>query len=184
MTESTALAIWERRRSERIYRSRVFEVLRDTSVSPRTGREHEFHVLECGDWVNVVPVTSDDRVVLIRQFRHGVRDFSLEIPGGLIDPEDPSPMHAGRREMREETGYDSDDLVALGWSHPNPALQGNRCHTFLARDVRRIGEPAQDGTEETEVVLVSRAELPELVQSGRITHALVVVAFYLLGLER
>jgi ADP-ribose pyrophosphatase len=184
MSDSTALSAWERRRSERMYRSRVFEVMRDVAISPRTGREHEFHVLACGDWVNVVPITSDERVVLIRQFRHGVRDFSLEIPGGLIDPEDPSPMHAGRREMREETGYDSDDLVSLGWSHPNPALQGNRCHTFLARDVHRVGEPTLDGTEETEVVLVSRSELPELVQSGRITHALVVVAFYLLGLER
>jgi ADP-ribose pyrophosphatase len=184
MSDSTLLSAWERLRSERMYRSRGFEVLRDIAISPRTGREHEFHVLECGDWVNVIPITSDDRVVLIRQFRHGIRDFSLEIPGGLIDPEDASPMHAGRREMREETGYDSDDLVSLGWSHPNPALQGNRCHTFLARDVRRIGEPTLDGTEETEVVLVSRDEIPELVRSGRITHALVVVAFHLLGLDR
>lgn len=184
MSDSSELARWLRRRSERVYRARVFDVLRDTAVSPRTGREHDFHVLECGDWVNVVPITPDDQVVLIRQFRHGVRDFSLEIPGGLIDPEDPSPLHAGRREMREETGYDSDVLVSLGWSHPNPALQGNRCHTFLARDVRKVGEPCLDGTEETEVVLVSRTELPELVRSGRINHALVVVAFYMLGLAR
>ena len=184
MSDSTALSAWERRRTERVYRSRVFEVLRDTSISPRTGREHEFHVLDCSDWVNVVPITSDDRVILIRQFRHGVRDFSLEIPGGLIDPEDPSPLHAGRREMQEETGYDSDDLVSLGWTHPNPALQGNRCYTFLARNVRRIAEPSLHGTEETEVVVVPRTDLPELVQTGRISHALVVAAFYRLGLLR
>lgn len=184
MSDATRLSPWERRTSERVYRARVFDVFRDRAVSPRTGHEHEFHVLECSDWVNVVPLTSDDRVVLIRQFRHGVRDFSLEIPGGLIDPEDPTPRHAARREMREETGYDSDDLVPLGWSHPNPALQGNRCHTFLARDVRRVGEPQLDGTEETEVVLVPRDALAELVRSGRIRHALVVVAFHLLGLLR
>ena len=182
MSDSTRLARWLRRGSERVYSARVFEVIRDRAVSPRTGREHEFHLLECCDWVNVVPVTADDRVVLIRQYRHGVRDFSLEVPGGLIDPEDPSPLEAGRREMREETGYDSDDLVSLGWSHPNPALQGNRCHTFLARNARRVGEPRLDGTEETEVVLVPRSELDELVRSGRITHALVVVAFHLLSL--
>lgn len=184
MSDSTRLSPWLRQRSERVYRARVFDVLRDRAVSPRTGHEHDFHVLECSDWVNVVPITSDDQVVLIRQYRHGVRDFSLEVPGGLIDPEDPSPMHAGRREMREETGYDSDDLVSLGWSHPNPALQGNRCHTFLARNVRRVGEPKLDGTEETEVVLVRRDEIDELVRSGRISHALVVVAFHLLGLAR
>jgi ADP-ribose pyrophosphatase len=182
MSDATDLSRWLRRRSERVYRARVFDVRRDTCVSPRTGHEHDFHLLECCDWVNVVPITSDDQVVLIRQFRHGVRDFSLEIPGGLIDPEDPSPRDAGRRELREETGYDSDDLISLGWSHPNPALQGNRCHTFLARDVRKVGEPTLDGTEETEVVLVARADLPELVRSGRINHALVVVAFYLLDL--
>jgi len=182
MSDATDLSRWLRRRSERVYRARVFDVRRDTCVSPRTGHEHDFHLLECCDWVNVVPITPDDQVVLIRQFRHGVRDFSLEIPGGLIDPEDPSPRDAGRRELREETGYDSDDLISLGWSHPNPALQGNRCHTFLARDVRKVGEPTLDGTEETEVVLVRRADLPGLVRSGRINHALVVVAFYLLDL--
>ena len=182
MNDPSDLSRWLRRRSERVYRARVFDVRCDTCVSPRTGHEHDFHLLDCCDWVNVVPITADDQVVLIRQFRHGVRDFSLEIPGGLIDPEDPSPRDAGRRELREETGYDSDDLVSLGWSHPNPALQGNRCHTFLARDVRKVGEPTLDGTEETEVVLVSRADLPELVRSGRINHALVVVAFYLLDL--
>ena len=182
MSDATDLSRWLRRRSERVYRARVFDVRRDTCVSPRTGHEHDFHLLECCDWVNVVPITPDDQVVLIRQFRHGVRDFSLEIPGGLIDPEDPSPRDAGRRELREETGYDSDDLISLGWSHPNPALQGNRCHTFLARDARKVGEPRLDGTEETEVVLVPRPDLPELVRSGRINHALVVVAFYLLDL--
>jgi len=94
MSDATDLSRWLRRRSERVYRARVFDVRRDTCVSPRTGHEHDFHLLECCDWVNVVPITPDDQVVLIRQFRHGVRDFSLEIPGGLIDPEDPSPRVA------------------------------------------------------------------------------------------
>ena len=80
--------------------------------------------------------------------------------------------------MQEETGYDSADIVPLGAIHPNPAIQGNRCHSFLARNVTRKFEPSFDTTEETEVCLVSASELPELVRSGRITHALVVVAFY------
>ena len=98
--------------------------------------------------------------------------------GGMVDRKDQSPLAAARREMQEETGYDSADIVSLGSIHPNPAIQGNRCHSFLARNVTRKFEPSFDTTEETEVRLVPASELPELVRSGRITHALVVVAFY------
>jgi 8-oxo-dGTP pyrophosphatase MutT (NUDIX family) len=156
----------------------VFSLRRDRSQSPRTGDEHDFFVLDAGDWVNIVPITAEGDVVLIRQYRHGVGDFTLEVPGGMVDPTDPSPLEAARREMREETGYDSDDVVALGNIHPNPAIQGNRCHTFLARNAVLKAEPAFDTTEEAEVVLVPLREIPELVRSGAISHALVVVAFY------
>ena len=121
-------------------------------------------------------------MVLIHQYRHGVDEITLEIPGGMVDPHDPSPLHAARREMREETGYDSDDIVELGSIHPNPAIQNNRCHTFLARNVEKRFETQFDTTEETEVILVPSVELPSLVQQGKITHALVVTAFYWLNL--
>ena len=96
----------------------------------------------------------------------------------MVDSEDPSPLAAARREMQEETGYDSADIIPLGAIHPNPAIQGNRCHSFLARNVTQKFEPSFDTTEETEVRLVPVRELSELVRSGQITHALVVVAFY------
>ena len=135
-------------------------------------------MLDSGDWVNIIPVTADDHVVLIRQYRHGTNDMTLEIPGGMVDQEDPSALHAARREMQEETGYDSEDIIPLGAIHPNPAIQGNRCHSFLARNVEKRFETSFDTTEETEVLLVHASELPELVRQERITHALVVVAFY------
>jgi 8-oxo-dGTP pyrophosphatase MutT (NUDIX family) len=169
---------WKRLESETVYTCKVFSLRRDRSRSPRTGNDHDFFVLDAGDWVNIVPIRSDGRVVLIRQYRHGVADFTLEVPGGMVDATDPSPLAAARREMIEETGYDSEDVIALGQIHPNPAIQGNRCHTFLARDVERRFEPSFDTTEETEVELVPLAEIPGLVRSGRISHALVVVAFY------
>jgi 8-oxo-dGTP pyrophosphatase MutT (NUDIX family) len=127
-------------------------------------------------------VTPDNQVVLIHQYRHGVDEITLEIPGGMVDPHDPSPLHAARREMQEETGYDSEDIVELGSIHPNPAIQNNRCHTFLARDVEKRFETNFDTTEETEVILVPAIELPTLVRQGKITHALVVTAFYWLHL--
>jgi 8-oxo-dGTP pyrophosphatase MutT (NUDIX family) len=87
-------------------------------------------------------------------------------------------MVAARREMVEETGYDSDVIESLGFTHPNPALQDNRCHTFLARDVVRRGVPRNDTMEHTEPVLVPLARIADLIRSGAITHALAIVAFH------
>lgn len=181
---SKTIKPWQRLGSETVYTCRIFSLREDRKQSPRDGRAHDFFVLDSTDWVNIVPVTPDDQVVLIHQYRHGVDDITLEIPGGLIDPHDPSPLHAARREMQEETGYDSDDVIPLGSIHPNPAIQGNRCYTFLARNVEKRFEPQFDTTEETEVMLVPVAQLPELVREGRITHALVVTAFYWYDLLR
>ncbi|MDG2305937.1 MAG: NUDIX hydrolase [Candidatus Binatia bacterium] len=181
--ESTGLLPWVRLGLSKVYRTRVFDVLRQRSRSPRTGREHDFFVLEACDWVNVIPLTNDDEVVLIRQYRHGIEDFTLEIPGGMIDPTDASPQVAAGREMLEETGFGSDDIIPLGSIHPNPAIQANHCHTFLARGAEKRATPSFDGTEETEVVLEPLTRIPELIRTGLISHALVVVAFHWLELR-
>ena len=169
---------WQRLDSETVYSCRIFSLQKNRSRSPRTNEEHDFFVLDSGDWVNIIPVTADGRVVLIRQYRHGTNDMTLEIPGGMVDREDPSPLHAARREMQEETGYDSEDIIPLGAIHPNPAIQGNRCHSFLARNVEKLFEPSFDTTEETEVILAPLADIPDLIRQEHITHALVVVAFH------
>ncbi len=175
---SGKLKSWQRLDSETVYSCRIFSLQKNRSRSPRTNKEHDFFVLDSGDWVNIIPVTADDRVVLIRQYRHGTEDFTLEIPGGMVDQEDPSPLYAARREMQEESGYDSEDIIPLGAIHPNPAIQGNRCHSFLARNVEKRFEPNFDTTEETEVTLAPLADIPDLIRQGQITHALVVVAFH------
>jgi 8-oxo-dGTP pyrophosphatase MutT (NUDIX family) len=175
---------WQRLETETVYSCRIFSLQKNRNRSPRDGREHDFFVLDSGDWVNIIPVTPDDQVVLIHQYRHGIEEFTLEIPGGMVDPHDPSPLHAARREMQEETGYDSEDIIPLGAIHPNPAIQGNRCHTFLARNVEKRFETHFDTTEETETILVPSVQLPDLVRQGRITHALVVTAFYWYDLLR
>jgi 8-oxo-dGTP pyrophosphatase MutT (NUDIX family) len=169
---------WQRLDSETVYTCRIFSLRKDRNRSPRDGREHDFFVLESGDWVNIIPVTSDNHIVLVHQHRHGINDITLEIPGGMVDADDPSPLYAARREMQEETGYDSDDVIEIGSIHPNPAIQENRCHTFLARNVEKQFDTHFDTTEETEVVLVPSTQIPDLVRQGRITHALVVTAFY------
>lgn len=173
---------WERVSADLVYECRVFALRRDRSRFARDNAEHEFHVLEAPDWVNIIPLTLERDVVMVRQFRHGIREYTLEVPGGMVDPGDESPLLAARREMVEETGFDSAVIEPLGAIHPNPAIQANRCHSFVAYDVVRQYVPAFDSTEETEVVLVPLEQVPELIRVGQITHALVVVAFHWLGL--
>ena len=177
------LHTWERLASEIAYACRIFTIRRDRSRFSRDAAEHDFHVLESGDWVNIIPITRAHEVVLVRQFRHGIRDCTLEIPGGMVDATDASPFVAARREMIEESGYDSDRVEALGSIHPNPAIQSNVCHSFVAYDAEERHDTHFDTTEETDVVLVPLVRIPDLIRAGDITHALVVVAFHWLALR-
>lgn len=172
---------WRTLDSEPLGDYSVFRLRRDHNESQLSGVSRDFYVLEAPAWINIIPLTPEGKVVLIRQYRHGVREITLEIPGGMADPEDASVAAAARREMLEETGYDSDDIVEIGVCTPNPAIQDNRIHSFLARNARRAGDQDLQGTEEIDLELVDLEQIPELVRDGRIHHALVVAAFYHLG---
>jgi len=167
---------WKLIETEIVYQTPIFDLHRRHSGHPHRGKR-DFYVLDAPHWINIIPLTRDDDVVMIKQFRHGIRDFTLEIPGGMVDPEDETPKHAARREMIEETGYDSRRVSYLGRVHPNPAIEENYCYTFLARDVRIVGKPESKGAEETDVTLVPLRTIPKLIASEKITHALVIAAF-------
>src|SRR5512135_927580 len=143
---------WQPVRSTIPQSFRVFSVRTDTAVSPRTGMEHEFYIIESRDWVNIIPVTAGQQVVMIRQYRHGSREVTLEVPGGLTDTGD-TPEAAATRELLEETGYQSEVWTKIGEVNPNPALFNNRCHTYLAQNVKKMKDLALDQTEDIEVVL-------------------------------
>lgn len=176
--------VWRRARSEQVADCRVFQVRRDVSVNPRGRGEHDFYVIEAPDWINVVPLTANDEVVMIEQFRHGTGEVTLEIPGGMVDDGEDARRAAGR-ELLEETGYESNtELLLLGSTRPNPAIQNNWIHTFLARDVEFRQTPVFDGTEHTAVRLVPLDQVPALIADGTITHSLVIVGFHWLMLHR
>ncbi|MBW1722809.1 MAG: NUDIX hydrolase [Deltaproteobacteria bacterium] len=155
----------------------IFNLRIDRALSPRTKETHTFYVLESADWVNVIPVTPGGDVVLIQQYRHGLREVTLEIPGGIIEASD-TPQEAARRELREETGYEAEEMIELGCVHPNPAFLNNTCTTFLAKGVYPAGPQRQDEKEDIEVLLKPLEEIPSLIREGRITHSLILAAFY------
>ncbi len=168
---------WSLLKTIEIFACRIFTLKQDSYRSPRTGSAHDFYILDSPDWVNVIPLTPENEVILVRQYRLGTNQFSLEIPGGMVDPGE-SPAEAAQRELLEETGYAGDGAEPIGAVHPNPAIITNRCHTYLVRNVRRRTEPRQDSTEDIEVQSVPLSQIPALIREGRITHALVIAAFY------
>jgi 8-oxo-dGTP pyrophosphatase MutT (NUDIX family) len=156
----------------------VFDVLYARYRHPARGRERDFVVMTAPDWVNVIALTPDHRLILVRQFRFGIDDFSLEIPGGVMEPGE-DPLAAAQRELREETGHTGENVRVLGRVHPNPAIMSNFCHLVLVENARRTAELAWDHDEEIEVIAAPVDEVYEWARTGRISHALVLDALFL-----
>ena len=157
--------------------NRIFTLKTDTRRSPRTGKEHDFYVLEAGDWVNVLPVTPSGDVLFVRQYRVGTQEVTLEIPGGLVE-DGQTPEEAAARELLEETGYAAPNLTFLGRVRPNPAILTNWCYSFLAENAVPAGEKQLDDAEDLETVRFKMEDIPGLIADGRIDHALVITAFF------
>jgi len=154
-------------------------VRRDVSVSPRTGKEHEFVVLESPDWVVVVAFDDAERLVMVRQYRHGWGDVTLECPGGLVEP-GYEPLEAARAELLQETGHAGGEWTNLGRLAPVPAVFNNALHVFLARGVTRVSDELDlDEGEDIRTELHPYPEVRRMVERGDILHAQVVAAFYL-----
>lgn len=175
---SGAIKPWEKIGSNPVGDFRVFTIRSDIKVSPRTGREHDFYIIESVNWVNVVALTAEGKMVMIEQYRHGSNTVELEIPGGMMDPADSSPLEAGLRELREETGYEGSRAEIIGQIYANPAIMNNICYTVLVRDCELKHAIELDHGEDLATSLVEPAEIPRLITEGRIGHSLVVVALY------
>ena len=167
---------WETLTVEQVADCRIFLVHRNRRRSPSSGRGGTFHTISSADWVNVLALTEEGNVVMIRQYRHGADEVTLEIPGGIIDPGE-SPEEAGARELLEETGYSAKKLETIGVVNPNPALFDNTAYTILATGARLVSSPSPDDLEEIAVELYSMSQINQMLMEGGITHSLVLNAF-------
>jgi ADP-ribose pyrophosphatase len=169
---------WQKLRTEPYATTRIFDVIRAIYRHPQRSAEQDFFVINAPDWVNVVALTPEHHLVLVRQFRYGIDDFSLEIPGGVMDAGEDA-IAAGLRELREETGYVGTKARLLGSVHPNPAMQSNRCHLVLVENARPEAKLDWDPDEEFAITTRPVDEVYALAHRGGITHALVLDALLL-----
>lgn len=169
---------WERERSEQVVEYAMFGVRRDRVRSPRNGSVHDFEIATSPEGVAVVALTPGGELVMVEQFRHGVRRATLEVPSGVMDDGE-EPVRAALRELREETGFQGDGAELLGTLSLNPSWQTTRVHVVAVRGVERSAPREQDRGEDIRVRLLPREEAERRVREGEIDSAVVVAALAL-----
>ncbi len=169
-------SVWRVLHERHLASYRVFGVTELGCARVDTGQTHAFYRIDAVDWVNVIPVTDDGHVVMVRQYRHGLGHSTLEIPGGMLDPGE-SPADTAARELLEETGWRAGAVSPLGTVSPNPALFGNRLHSFVATGCTHVADVDNDETEHTTVELLRIEDVDAKLLAGEIDHALCHAAF-------
>jgi ADP-ribose pyrophosphatase len=175
---------WKKVGSKPVGDFRIFKMRADTAVNPRTGEEHDFYVIDSVNWVNIIAVTSAQKLVMVEQYRHGSNTVELEIPGGMMDPHENDPVVTAVRELREETGYEGENARELGKIWSNPAIFSNTTYTVLIENCELKHGLEFDSGEDLITRLVPVDEIPGLIADGKISHSLVVVALYHFDLWR
>lgn len=171
-------SLWERGAERVLASTRVLELRNVRYRHPKRGTDREFLVAHAPDWVNVVARTPDGKLVLVRQFRFGSNELSLEVPGGVMEAGE-DPVAAGVRELLEETGYGGGTARLLGSVYPNPAIMDNRCHVIFVDGAVPTGPLDWDDDEEIQVSTAPAGEVIAWARSGRIVHSLSVAALLL-----
>ncbi|AGB40886.1 NTP pyrophosphohydrolase [Halobacteroides halobius DSM 5150] len=167
---------WSKIKEKMIYQRDFVKLKEELCYHQEKEINYSFFRMEFLDWVNIVPVTSQHEIVLVKQYRFGTEKVTLEVPGGTLDPGEKKPKLAAQRELREETGYQAETIVNLGKVAANPAIQNNYCHFYLAEEAKKLQEQDLDLTEDIELMLVPITEIDTLIDSGKINHSLAVLA--------
>lgn len=168
---------WRIVRENKEYSTPIFDLFerRMRLQSQADFAEGDFYIINAPEWINVIPFTREGKVILVEQYRHGILEPTLEIPGGMVDAGE-KPLEAARRELQEETGYRSNSWNSLGKVSANPAIMTNFTHMYVASDCEFVGSDHSDTHERIEVRTVSLDDFLAMVEDGRIHHAIVLAA--------
>ena len=169
---------WPTLDTQKILDAHVFRYLKVKRQSPTTKEVGEFDIVQCFNWVNVIAITPEKKVVLIKQYRHGIDAVTVEIPGGAVNYNE-DKLLAAKRELQEETGHTSDNWKYLGSVDANPAFMTNHCDTYLAIDATKTHDQNLDPFEEIDVFLEAEDQIKILIKNKEITHSLIIAAWYL-----
>lgn len=174
---------WKILSSAYLYKAPWFTIRKDRCETPTGKIVDPYYVYEFPEWVSALAITKEGRVVMVRQYRHGIAETILEVPGGCVDDTDASYQAAIERELLEETGYRFERYTYLGKVSPNPSTNNNWMHMYLATGGVKVAEQQLDQNEEIEVELLSIEALRALVDENRIAQALHVCTI-MYGLAR
>lgn len=175
---------WTILNRERVADFRIFALYKKQVRSPRTGQIRDVHAIQFPDWVLILALTPQQEVVMVRQYRHGSEQVCLELPGGLVDPDDTSPQLSAQRELLEETGFKGSNIRLIGECFPQPAILSNRCFFYLAEDAVKTQQQNLDAGEDIEILTVPLKEIRAQIESKEIDHGMVLQAFFFLCLHR
>ncbi|MEM7647478.1 MAG: NUDIX hydrolase [Pseudomonadota bacterium] len=168
---------WKILGSESLFSAGLFHLKADRCELPDGRVMPRYFVMDFPDWVNVLPMTENHEALLIKQYRHASKEVHIEIPGGSMDPRlNENAEQAARRELLEETGFDCQEMIAVGSHFPNPALQSNCMHTFLARGCFEKQEQKLDAFEDLEIYRCSLEQLKDHIRDGDIDHSLMLAS--------
>lgn len=170
---------WRIKESEYILKHKYMTVRKDVCETSEGAIIDPYFVLEFPTWVQVLAFDSDKNVLITRQYRHGVQEIIYGLPTGYTEADDASDEESIKREMLEETGYTSEKFISAGKLHPNPATQNNVVHSFVAFDIKKVQQPANDPSERIKTEFVSVKELLKLISDGKLGHALHVAGVFL-----
>ncbi|PIK15189.1 NUDIX hydrolase [Halobacteriovorax sp. JY17] len=170
---------WKTNNYQHILKTFVFNYFKADRENSTGELKGSFDILECRNWVNVFAFNERDELILVKQYRHGIDDLTLETVAGVIESSE-EPLTAAKRELLEETGHCSDEWSELGRVSANPAFMNNYCHYFVARNCREVSAQDLDPLEEIEVLKISMNEVEDKIRSGEIHHSLFLAGIGLL----
>lgn len=169
--------LWRIVKDKKLVETPIFDLQEKHLDAPGQSVDHPFYVLSAPDWINIIALTDEDpeNIVLVEQYRAGINEATLELPGGMID-EGENALTAAKRELKEETGFESELWTSLGSVSSNPAILSNRTHLFLAEKCVKTTEQNTDGSEDIAVHLTDMDHFLSLTAEGTVHHAIVVAA--------